>query len=114
MILSANSLAAQKGDTQVRRPGGSTQNATTAILSKSLHFPKPGLPLPSMQTSLSTRRVSTYEATRAQLENNLVYSDRLQSMLTLGGGPCWVLQPLHQAYNFMVIEPEKLPLSPGQ
>lgn len=26
----------------------------------------------------------------SQLENNLVYSDRLQSMLTLGeGGVCW-------------------------
>lgn len=52
----------------------------------------------------------------SQLENNLVYSDGPQSMLTLGGGPCWVLHPLHQVYNFMVmvIEPAKLPLSPGQ
>lgn len=45
----------------------------------------------------------------SQLENNLVYSDGLQSMLTLGVGGLLV-------YNFvvMVTEPEKLPLSPGQ
>lgn len=45
----------------------------------------------------------------SQLENNLVYSDGLQSMLTLGEGGLLV-------YNFvvMVTEPEKLPLSPGQ
>lgn len=58
MLFSSNPLAAQKGDTQVTRPGGSTQNATTAISSKSLHFPKPGLPLPSVQPSLITRRES--------------------------------------------------------
>lgn len=98
MLFSSNPLAAQKGDTQVTRPGGSTQNATTAISSKSFHFPKPGLPLPSVQPSLITRRESVRVCVRrphehrgrmardSQLENNLVYSDGLQSMLTLGEG----------------------------
>lgn len=95
MLFSSNPLAAQKGDTQVTRPGGNIQNATTAISNKSLHFPKPGLPLPSVQPSLSTRRECVWRshelrgrmAGDSQLENNPVYSDGLQSVLTPGEDP---------------------------